>query len=377
MTLRIAIVTNAKTPYRSLQFTELATIPDCSLQVFYLNKDLSQRNWEVKPIQNVPEKGLSGIKLTRFIGWFNLGLRKIVTKNDLIVIGGYYQPSYVLLSVFARLCNKPYVLIFDGISPVRIAKKELLLKFLLKKWVISGSAAIFANGTVSENYFVDRFNYAQNRIYNQYLTVDVESIFRLSPQKSELRARLRKRYNIKPNMKVLIFSGRLIKVKNVTSIVDAISLSLDPSDYCLLILGDGPEKDNILGNALAKNVRVIVTGFISQQLELFKHYFIGDVLILPSFNDVWGLVINEAMAAGLPIIASSQCGAYLDLVKDNENGYVVEPNDSGHLLQAMQRIFSDSNLVAFGRKSRELIKEWSFKSSRENFRRLLADLNLR
>lgn len=54
-------------------------------------------------------------------------------------------------------------------------------------------------------------------------------------------------------------------------------------------------------------------------------YNIGDILILPSYHEPWGLVVNEAMAAGLPVIVSNECGSSLDLVRDGENGYVLSP----------------------------------------------------
>ncbi|WP_274892488.1 hypothetical protein [Thermoanaerobacterium sp. R66] len=76
----------------------------------------------------------------------------IVKNNDIIVIGGYEQPTYILLSLLCRFYNKPYIIIFDGISPKKVDEAENPAKFLLKSLVIKHANSIFGNGSISKMY---------------------------------------------------------------------------------------------------------------------------------------------------------------------------------------------------------------------------------
>ena len=89
-----------------------------------------------------------------------------------------------------------------------------------------------------------------------------------------------------------------------------------------------------------------------------NYFTVSDVLVLPSKSEAWGLVVNEAMVCGLPVIVSDKCGCHLDLVKDN--GFVFESNNEESLKQAMIAMMDDENLrLAMGEKSKEIIKDFS------------------
>jgi glycosyltransferase involved in cell wall biosynthesis len=372
--MNIAIVTNIRAPYRKLQIEEFSKIPNIDINVYYTNKNILGRKWDVEPIKNVNETALKGYKLFKKYGYINLGLINLVKSNDVIIIGGYEQPTYILLSFLARLYKKPYVIIFDGISPNKIDEAENPAKFLLKKLVISHASAIFGNGSVSKHYFSKKFNYNTDKIYNQFLTVDIEKIINLAEKRELWREKARIKYGIDNDKKVILYSGRLIKRKNVDLIIKAISSLKYRDDCILLVLGDGEERENLIDLAKQLDVTLKITGFISNQEELFKHYFAGDVLILPSHNEPWGLVVNEAMAAGLPVIVSNECGCSLDLVKNGENGYIVKAGNVEDIKISIEKIFKDNNYKNYGFKSCEIIKEWNFKNSRVNFEKMLKEL---
>ncbi|AGB18532.1 glycosyltransferase family 4 protein [Thermoanaerobacterium thermosaccharolyticum] len=369
--MNLAIITNIRSPYRKLQIEEFTKIPNININVYYTNKNILGRKWNVEPIKNADETVLKGFKMFKKFGYINLGLFDIVKKNDLIIIGGYEQPTYILLSLLCRLYKKPYIIIFDGISPKKVDEAENPAKFLLKSLVIKHANSIFGNGTVSKLYFSKKFNYNPDNIFNQYLTVDIDKIVDLGKQKEVLRKEIRKKLNIDNDKKVIIYSGRLIKRKKVDSIIKAINILDNNESYILLILGDGEEKENLLNLAKEINVNLKITGFISNQEQLFKHYFVGDVLILPSNNEPWGLVVNEAMAAGLAVIVSDECGCSLDLVRDGENGFVIHAGDVKNIANAIKDIFKNDNYIKFGERSKEIIGKWKFEDSRSSFEKML------
>jgi len=244
------------------------------------------------------------------------------------------------------------------------------LKYKLKNYVVKNSAAIFGNGLVSKKYYTQVFDYSKDRIYNQFLTVDVEKIKELGKNKEEFRKYYKLKYNIPIDSEVVIFSGRLIKRKNVDLIINSL---IGFKKVFLLIIGDGEEKIRLSDLARRKGIDFAITGFIEEQEELFKMYNVGDVLILPSYNEPWGLVVNEAMAAGLPVIVSNECGCSLDLVRDGENGYILTDLENSETLRNLI-MKALKNKESFSKKSLEIIDNWTFENSRKSFEELLKFL---
>lgn len=97
--------------------------------------------------------------------------------------------------------------------------------------------------------------------------------------------------------------------------------------------------------------------------ELSKYYQCADLFVFPTREDVWGLVINEAMAYGLPIITTDRCIAGMELIKDDENGYIVPVENVEILNEKMNRlIFDDTLRKRMGEKSLEKIHEYTFEN---------------
>jgi len=178
------------------------------------------------------------------------------------------------------------------------------------------------------------------------------------------------KYNIPIDSEVVIFSGRLIKRKNVDLIINSL---IGFKKVFLLIIGDGEEKIRLSDLARRKGIDFAITGFIEEQEELFKIYNVGDILILPSYNEPWGLVVNEAMAAGLPVIVSNECGCSLDLVRDGENGYILTDLENSETLRNLI-MKALKNKESFSKKSLEIIDNWTFENSRKSFEELLKFL---
>jgi glycosyltransferase involved in cell wall biosynthesis len=372
--MRIAIVTNIRSPYRKLQIEEFAKDSKLEITVYYTDRDYIGRKWKVDKIIGAKEVFLKGLEISKVYGRINWGLVNIVKNNDLIMIGGYEKPTYIMISLIARFLKKPYTIIFDGISPKKIDKKENSFKYALKNLVIQSANSIFTNGISGKEYFKKKFEIKDSQIFNQYLTVDIDKINSLYKNSENYKTGLRNKYNIHPDKIVLLYSGRLISRKNVEDIIMAIKLIKFNKEIELLILGDGPERDYLTQVAIENKVDLKITGFIENQEDLFKHYFIGDLLILPSTDEPWGLVINEAMAAGLPVITSDECGCSYDLVHNGVNGYVFPVRNVELLSKRIEDILLDNDFLKYGEKSREIISKWTFKESRKSLMCILKNL---
>lgn len=369
--MKVAFVTNLRAPYRTLQLNEFSNLHNVELTAFYTDPPMHNRDWNLNCEVHYTEFDLRGIKVSSKYGYINKNLIKIVREFDVIVLGCYEQPTYIVLSILCRIFRKNYILSFDGICTDRVEMKENKIKKYLKSIVINNASFILGNGEVSKKYFTNKFNFPSDKIYNQYLTVDSEKINELYDSKEIFRTKLRKELNISLKEKVLIFSGRLIEIKNIKIVIEALSL-LNKTNITFVLLGGGELEDQLMEMAKKYNVKVVITGFIAEQEELFKHYFIGDALILPSIYDVWGLVVNEAMFAGLPVLVSSVCGCSLDLVQDSINGYIINPIDRDDIAHKIYNVLYSNK--DFGKESRRIIKNWTFSSSANNFKKILEKL---
>jgi len=125
-------------------------------------------------------------------------------------------------------------------------------------------------------------------------------------------------------------------------------------------VGDGPERSNIeeyCRNNGAENV--VFIGGVSWR-DVPKFLALSDVLVLPSTSEPWGLVVNEAMVCGLPVIVSNRCGCIEDLVIDGDTGFAFDPYVPSELLRSMSYfVNSPSEIQRIGSKGEELIRRFS------------------
>lgn len=358
--MKVAIITNIYTPYRMAQFGLFKEKID-GLSVYFSNKDLQDREWNKKEFDYYHT--LKTIFNFGKYGKLNSGLIRIIKKNDIIILGGYEQPSYVLLSILCRIFKKPYVILFDGISPIKIKFYQTSnFKHIIKKLVIKHASAYFVNGQISRDYFHKIFKVHDYKIFNQYLSID-RNLFLVNGPVEEITLKVRKDLNITNKEKVIVYSGRLIEGKNIKALIEV--LSQIENKATLLVLGNGVELEDLKKYSSELNVRAIFLGNVQVE-ELFKYYFISDLMVLPSFDDAWGLVINEAIFCNLPVLVSNAVGCVKDLIKDGYNGYVFDINNKEDFkLKFLKSLDLNRSLVK--EYSEYLAGIWNLNNSQKSF----------
>lgn len=172
---------------------------------------------------------------------------------------------------------------------------------------------------------------------------------------------LRDRLGLPPEY--FLYIGRLAPEKNVSGLLRAFAeCRKSGSRWQLLLVGEGPDRRRLEGLCSSLNIaaQVRFTG-LKTTAELIPYYAFATCFVLPSVREPWGLVVNEAMAAGLPVIVSSRCGCAEDLVSHRENGYVFDPAVTGQLAGFLTTISlrNPRSLAAMGRRSREIIANYS------------------
>ena len=164
--------------------------------------------------------------------------------------------------------------------------------------------------------------------------------------------------------KVILYFGRLIKRKGVDYLIRAFAkLAREYNDVVLIIAGEGDEKRNLQDLCRELNIydKVHFTGFVKEEDKAM--YFIAcDVFVCPSVTlgmpEIWGIVVNEAMSVGKPVIATTAVGSAYDLVKNGINGFIVPERDIDALYRAMKLILGNNALmIRMGKESRKIIEK--------------------
>jgi len=165
-----------------------------------------------------------------------------------------------------------------------------------------------------------------------------------------------------------VFAGKLSETKAVDVLIDAFqSLRAPPEGPAphLVIAGSGPERGDLKKRA-GSDPRIHFIGFQNQS-KMPLVYRLGQVVVLPSRGETWGLAINEAMASGRAVIASSRVGCAPDLIEHGENGFIFESESAGDLCSRLQALVDDPDLrQAMSRASRRRIRNWSIEAAAQH-----------
>jgi glycosyltransferase involved in cell wall biosynthesis len=352
----IAYLTNIAAPYRVAMVEAWvgALGRDFDLTVYYTDKGDQGRGWGVHPTEGAEEIRLATIFSIRKYGRLNAGLLKMVRAHDLLIIGGFEQASYLVAAFMARLLGKKVILLFDGFSPSRFDSEKLVVRWI-KRVTASLCHAYFANGTVGARY-LRRLNVPPEAIFNQYLSVSTREIDYVATSGID-REEVRSRFDLPAKVRLVAFCGYLIERKRLDLLIEAVSRLPAAARPVVVVIGSGPLGAAASSLAVKLGVDARFVGF-KDRVALAQIYRAVDLLVLPSNDDPWGLVVNEAMAANLPVIVSDACGCAEDLVIPNRNGFIFRSGDATHLTECLREALA-ANLEAMGRSSRSIIDEWT------------------
>jgi glycosyltransferase involved in cell wall biosynthesis len=169
------------------------------------------------------------------------------------------------------------------------------------------------------------------------------------------------RSNLGLPRRFFLFSGRLVKEKGIFDLLAAYRAlpSVLRREIGLVFVGDGPAYAELDRKVSGEPGSIQLAGF-AQRERLAAYYALADALIFPTHTDPWGLVVNEAMACGLPVICSEAAGCAEDLVQGCGNGLIVPAGDVARLSAAMAEVAADDELrLRMGECSRERIRNYS------------------
>lgn len=277
---------------------------------------------------------------------------------DIIVVNGWNNFGSLITIFTASKLSIPLVLMSDSTA---YDSKRFFWKEALKRRILTRISTALVGGQLQRDYLI-KLGIASDRILLGYDVVDNVHFEKGAAQSRQNSLQLRQQLELPKNF--FLASARFIKVKNLPRLLDAYAqyrIQAGNNAWSLVLLGDGPLKSQLCHQIKQLNLTswVHLPGF-KQYDELPHYYGLANCFILASTSDTWGLVINEAMAAGLPVLVSNRCGCVPDLVQHGHNGYTFDPYNPNQLAELMLKISSgDCDLIAMGQASHAIIAQWT------------------
>jgi glycosyltransferase involved in cell wall biosynthesis len=234
---------------------------------------------------------------------------KIFKENKMIIVNGYNNYPFILtfiLNIFS--CNKRYVAIESDTQlqiPTNLLTrfiKWIYLSIIFKNKYVLG----FSGGSNSHKDLFRHYGMEDNRIFLMPMMVDNSKFY----QKNKAL----------PEVFCFLYVGRLLKHKNVEELIKVFKSRFSTLNAVLRIVGDGEEKRYLIEKYQSEKVKFLGMKYTDDLIQEIQN---ASCFVCPSIFEPWGLVVNEALSSGLPVIATKEVGATFDLIIGRETGYVA------------------------------------------------------
>lgn len=353
--LRVLLTTNIPAPYMVDYLSELGK--KCELTVLFEIERAKDRvaSWYGNNNSSFKSIFLHGIPCGNEAG-FSLRVIKYlsVKKYDRIIIANPTTPTGIVALLYCRWFHVPFIIQSEGgFQGSGKGFKEKFKKYIMEK------AEFYLTGMGGDNDYFLKYGATFDRLRKYPFTSlkkqNIDTHLVSNSEKNILRKKLGIKYK-----KVVLSVGQFIYRKGYDILLESIT-KLDDS-IGFYIIGGKPaiEYTNYVKKNNLKNVFFV--DFMPQS-ALKEYYQCADLFVLPTREDTWGLVINEAMANGLPVITTDKCIAGLQLIENKINGFIVKSNDVKAMANRISLLLQDDEKRAFMAKQNiEKIKPYNIEN---------------
>ena len=324
---KILFYTNIPSPYRVDFFNELGKY--CELTVLFESTHSTERDelWKQYHFDSFEGIIMSGKRTAVDMAFCPEIIKHLRAKEyDEIVITIMASLTSILAVNWLRLHHIPFIYEGDG----GFVHAENKIKYLLKRNVISHAKYCFSTSAAFDEY-CKNYEARSENIYRYPFTSVWEKNLVEKPLSAVEKQTLRTQYGIR-EQHMLISVGQMIHRKGFDILLRAAAV-LDKS-WGIYLVGGQPSDElrDLIEQLSLENVHFV--DFMPKE-KLWSYYQAADLFVLPTRDDPWGLVVNEAMANGLPVITTTRCIAGLEMVEDGINGYLYEPEAVDRLKELM------------------------------------------
>ena len=318
--MRVAIITNIPTHYRDPVYALFNDFKDIESKVFFCSKSEPNRNWRLRSIE-FDHEFLSKNK-NKFIHFnFNI-FYKLKKYNPDVVMTAGFNPTMLFAWFWTILSSKKHISFSD--ANIHSERNLSIVHKYVRKIVFKYSNAFLgaSEGTLD---LYRSYKIPNIKLFKSCLAIDNKKFKEINEEKE---------YD-------LMFCGQFIDRKQPFFFCElAKAISESKPELKVLLLGNGPLKEDCLIFLNQNNINYTDPGFV--QPDKLPYYFNRVRLFLfPTLMDPWGLVANEALASGVPILISSVAGAANELVINGYNGFVLKHHNLESWVIKIHEIFND------------------------------------
>lgn len=320
--LKVLFLTNIPAPYRVEFFEELGKM--CALTVLYERKSADNREWTYAEKANYMSVFMKGIRVGADTALCLEVLTYLKKTYDVIVVGGYSTPTGMLAIEYLKLRKIPFYLNCDG----GFVKSERKWNYLVKRHFIKSASYWLSSGKEANKYLI-HYGAAANKVFTYPFSSVRETDVLKQNISHEDKISLKKQLGITEE-KVVISVGQFIYRKGFDVLLKASAKLKD--NVGVYIIGGRPTEAYLHLAEMSQGAQIHFIGF-SDKETLKQYYRAADCMAFPTREDIWGLVINEALSNGVPIVSTDRCIAALELV--NDAGFIIPSGDEVALYDAV------------------------------------------
>ncbi len=351
--MRIAILDSHPIQYNAPWFRELSR--RCELTVLFAHRASSEEqaragygvafDWDVDLTSGYRHRFLHNTSaepsVSRFGGCDTPEIAPIIGRRgaaafDAVIVTGWFLKTYWQAVVSCKRAGVPVLVRGDSQLTTPRSRALRFAKDALYPPLLRAFDGFLSVGARNRAYLV-HYRVPSERIFAVPHVVDTERFATASRLTDEERTALRARMSASASDRVLLSVGRLVEMKRPLDLVEAVARLPDKARWVLAFAGAGPLAPSIEARARELSVRLAMLGFVNQA-ELPRLYGASDLLGLPSSaGETWGLVVNEAMASGLPAVVSDAAGCAPDLIDAGRTGLSFPSGDVAALARALEQ----------------------------------------
>lgn len=312
--------------------------------------------WDISLLDGYPylflsrKRSLAGVE-------FNIIGEVLRRRRDVLLVHGYNSFTNLLAMLSAKQAGTKVLI--RGDTRLQPHHESAPLKRVLKRFIFRLVDGFVCIGTLNRDYYAAH-GVPKGRLFFAPFSVDNRAFAMSAEERLAVRYRMRSALSVDHEAVCVLSASKLIPLKRVDDLIRAFaSIQQRFPEAWLIVAGSGGQADELEELAGSLGVaRIRFAGFLNQS-AIPGLYAASDLFVLPSASDAWGLSVNEAMAAGLPVIVSDQVGASPDLVKGKKTGFVYPCGDVAALSQALAHLLESLELRrALGRNAERLISDW-------------------
>lgn len=279
----------------------------------------------------------------------------VYKQNSIIIFNGYNRWEFLLLFILNLLSPTKRILAIESDTQFKhLSGLKAIVKYIYLKIIFSNSYVFgFSGGSASHHELFRYYGMPEKHIFLMPMVVNNERFY-CKEEKISVKF-------------TFLYVGRLIPLKNIKTLIEAFQkVFVGQNDVILKIIGNG-ELFEFYKESYLDVQNIIFTGSLYDQ-DLVNEYHQSDVLILPSYEEQWGLVVNEALCASLPVIVSDQVGAKYDLVMGQETGFVFQVDNIEDLSSKMLALYEDKGLYQYYSSNavKLMKKHWNYELYEKN-----------